>query len=107
MGAAVTLLGHDGFAFHRDGLIGTLRYLGAVDHRRELVEQPGQATDDAGFGLAAFTEQDDVLEAENGIGELRYHRIVVTHDARETAVVCRLRRFIRLRRTSALTGSSW
>jgi hypothetical protein len=65
----------------RDGRERVLRDLGAGEDRRPLVQQADEAAHQAGFRLAALAEQDDVLVAENGVGELRDHRVVVTGDA--------------------------
>ena len=46
------------------------------DRRRPLVEQADERTDDARLRLAALTEEDDVVAGEQGVLELRQHRVV-------------------------------
>ena len=56
----------------------------AARHDRDLVvEQIDQAAQDAALGLAAQSEQDEVVPREDGVDELRDDRLVVADDARE------------------------
>ncbi len=51
------------------------------DDRNLIVEQLGELANDAALGLAAQSEQDDVVFRENGVDELGNDRFVVTDDA--------------------------
>ena len=68
-------------ALGADGLIGVFRYLGAVKHRNPLVKQMGKAAHEARLGLAAFAEKDNVLAGQQGVHDLRDHRLIVALDA--------------------------
>ena len=80
---AVAAFGETGTAFGGDRPERVLGDFGSLDHRCFVVEQRGQATDEARLRLAPFAEKNDVLAAENGIGNLRDDGVVVAHDARE------------------------
>ena len=80
---AVAALGEDRAAFGGDRAERVFGDFRPVDHRRFVVEQRGQATYDARLRLAPFAEEDDVLAAENGVGNLRDDGVFVAHDARE------------------------
>ena len=54
---------------------------GTCEHRRPLVQQAGQAADDPGLRLAALSQEDDVLIAEESVGQLRDHGVVVAGDS--------------------------
>ena len=54
-----------------DRLVGVLAELGALDHRRPLVEQPDQGAQQPGLALAALAEQHDVVAGDQGALELR------------------------------------
>ena len=54
-----------------DRLVGVLAELGAVDHRRPLVEQPDQGAQQPGLALAALAEQHDVVAGDQRPLELR------------------------------------
>ena len=82
-GGFVALLGGDGAALGGDGRERVFGDLGALDDGRELVKQAREAAHDARLRLAALAEQDDVLAAEDGVGDLRQHRLVVADDAGE------------------------
>ena len=57
--------------------------LAAGDIRNLGIEQGGQGAQDAAFGLAAQSEQDEVMTRENGVDDLRHDGIVVSDDAGE------------------------
>ena len=57
----------------RDRLVGVLADLGAVDHRRPLVEQADERAQHPGLALPAFAEQHDVVAGEQRALELRDH----------------------------------
>ncbi len=55
--------------------------LAAREHGHRLVEQTGEQPRDPRLGLAALTEQHDVLAAQHGVLDLGDHRLVVADDA--------------------------
>ncbi len=64
---------------------------GAVDHRRPLVEQPGQRTQQPGFALAALAEQHNIMAGDQRPFQLRQHRVVEPEDSRPDLVAVRQR----------------
>ena len=58
-----------------DRLEGVLTQLGALDHRRPLVEQADERAQDPGLALAALAQQDDVVAGDDRPLHLRDHRI--------------------------------
>ena len=60
--------------------------LGAVDHRRPLVEQADDRADQAGLALAALAEQHEVVAREQGALEVGQHGLVEPDDAWEPGV---------------------
>ena len=77
----------------RDRLVGVLAELGAVDHRRPLVEQADQRAQQPGLALAALTEEHDVVPGDQGPLELRDDRVVEAVQARPgVAALARARR---------------
>ncbi len=65
--------------------VGVVAELGAGDVGRVGVEQRGERAQDAGLGLAAQAEQDEVVAREDGVDDLRDDRVVVADDAGEEA----------------------
>ena len=66
------------------GVIGVVRMLaelGAGDHRRPLVEQPGQRAQQSGLALPAFAEQDEVVAGDQRPLQLRQHGVLEAEDA--------------------------
>ena len=57
--------------------------LAARHHRDHLVEQVDQRAHQPRLRLAAQAEQDEVVPGEDGVDELRNHRLVVADHARE------------------------
>jgi len=53
----------------------------AWHHRDRVVEQFGEAAQDAALGLAAQAEQDEVVARQHRVHQLRDHRLVVADDA--------------------------
>jgi hypothetical protein len=51
------------------------------DVRNMGIEQRGQIAQDTAFGLAAQSEQNEIMTGENGVDDLRYYRVVVSHNA--------------------------
>ena len=82
-GRFVAGFGHDGAPLGGDRTERILGDLRALDDRRLLVEQRRQATHQPRFRLPALAKQHDVLPAEDGVDELRNHRVVVADDARK------------------------
>ena len=66
-----------------DGGVGIVTNLGAGDVGAGGVEECGEGAEDAGLGLAAEAEKDEVVFAEDGVDELRDDRVFVTDDAGE------------------------
>ena len=63
----VALLGVLRSAIEANGGEGVVVDLAAAHDRRLLVEERHQASDDAGLGLAALAQEDDVLPGEDGV----------------------------------------
>ena len=82
-GRLVASLGDDCAPARGDGAERILGNLGAVDHRHFVVQKRRQAAHDPRLRLPPLAEQHDVLPAENGVGHLRNHGLVVADDAGE------------------------
>ena len=54
---------------------------GQIRHLR--IEQRRQRSQDAAFGLAAQSEQNEIVARKNGVDDLRHDRVVVADDARK------------------------
>ena len=65
----------------RDRRVRVLAQLGALDHRRPLVEQAGQRAQQPGLALTALTEQHDVVAGDQRPLQLRQHGVVEADDA--------------------------
>jgi hypothetical protein len=76
----VALLGHEIPGRLGDRVVGVVVDLAAGHHRRPLVEQVDQGPDDAGLGLPPFPEEDHVVPGQQGVLELREHRVLVTQE---------------------------
>ncbi len=59
---------------------------GPADHRRPLVKQPDQRTQQPGLALTAFTEQDEVMARDQRPLHLRQNGVVEAQDARPDVV---------------------
>ena len=79
----VALLGQPRSAIEANGCEGVVVDLAAAHDRRLLVEEGHQASDDAGLGLAALAQEDDVLAGEHGVFHLGDDRVLEAHDAGE------------------------
>ena len=78
-GRIVTLFGDHvpaGFRDRRHWILGDFR---TVEDWCPFIEQRRQAPHHAGFCLAAFTQEDDVLAAENGVDDLWLYGTLVAH----------------------------
>ena len=75
--------GNELFAWRRNRRKRILGNFDAVEHRRPLVEQRHQRTEDPRLRLPAFAEQDQILTGEQRVLQLRQHRVVVADDARK------------------------
>ena len=82
-GRLVARLRHDGAPLGRDRAKRILGDLRPLDDRRFLVEQRRQPPHQPRFRLPPLAKQHDVLPAENGVHDLRNHRLVVADDARK------------------------
>ncbi len=51
------------------------------------IKQRRQGAQDAAFGLAAQTEQNEIVARENGVHDLGHHGVVIADDAGENARV--------------------
>jgi hypothetical protein len=51
-----------------------------------IVEQIGERAQDAALRLAAEAEQNEIVSGQNGVDELRDHRLVVADDPGEEAL---------------------
>ena len=79
----VALLGQPRSAIEANGGEGVVVDLAAAHDGRLLVEEGHQASDDAGLGLAALAQKDDVLAGEHGVFHLGDDRVLKAHDAGE------------------------
>jgi hypothetical protein len=57
--------------------------LAAGDDRNVLVEQAGDPAQDPALGLSPQSEQNEIVPREDGVDNLRDHRVVVPDDARK------------------------
>ena len=65
----------------RDRRVRVLAQLGALDHRRPLVEQAGQRAQQPRLALTAFAEQHDVVAGDQRPLQLRKHGVLEAQDA--------------------------
>ena len=66
-----------------DGLIRVVVDFAAFHVRRPFVQQSGQQTNKARFGLSAQTEQNKIMTGKNGVDDLRNDGIFISHDSRK------------------------
>ena len=57
--------------------------LAAGDEGKLGIEQRGERAENAALGLAAQSQQNEIMARENGVAELRHYRIFVADDAGE------------------------
>ena len=79
----VALLGVLRSAIEADRGEGVVVDLAAAHDWGLLVEERHQASDDAGLGLAALAQEDDVLPGQHGVFHLGDDRVLKAHDAGE------------------------
>ena len=82
-GGLVAHFGDEVAAELGDGRVGIVADLGAGDVGAVRIEQRGEGAEDAGFGLTAETEQDEVVLAEDGVDDLGDDGVFVSDDAGE------------------------
>ena len=66
-----------------DGLEGVVVDLAVADGGDFVVEEVDEGADEAGLGLAALAEEDDVLAGEDGVLDVREDGVLVADDAGE------------------------
>ena len=66
-----------------NGLIRVVADFRAFDERQVLVQQRGQQADEFGLGLAAQTEQNEIVPGQNGIHDLRRDGLFIADNARK------------------------
>ncbi len=82
-GGFVAHLGDEVAAEFGDGGVGVVANLGAGDVGAVRVEQSGEGAQDAGLGLAAEAEEDEVVLREDGVDDLGDDGVFVADDAGE------------------------
>ena len=63
--------------------VGVVVNLATGDVRRLSVEQRGQGAQDAAFGLAAQSQQNEIMARKNGVDDLGHDRVVISDNAGE------------------------
>ncbi len=86
-GGVLALLVHEPATRCADGGEGVLGDLDAVEHRRPLVEERGEAAEDPSLRLPALAEEDNVLRGEDGVLKPGQDRLVVPDDPGEEIAV--------------------
>ena len=66
-----------------DGRVGIVVNLATRDVRHLRIEQRRQGAQDAALGLAAQSQQNEIVARKNGVDDLRHDRVVVADDAGE------------------------
>ncbi len=79
----VALLGDQIAAAAADGMERIVADFAAGNVRQPFVQQSGQHADDAGLGLAAQSQQDEIVPRQNGVHDLWNHGIFEADHARE------------------------
>ncbi len=79
----VAFLGDQIAAAAADGMKRIVADFAARHVGQVFIQKPGQHPDDAGLGLAAQTQQDEIVPRQHGVNDLRHHGIFVAHNARE------------------------
>ena len=70
-----------------DWSVGIVPDLAVADVWHLLVEEVDERPDDARLGLAALTQEDDVLSGEDGVLQLRDDRILIAEDPRQDVLL--------------------
>src|SRR5690606_17430383 len=65
-------------------------HLAPRDDRDPLVEQRDELAQDPALGLAAESEEDEVVAREDRVHDLRHYRLLVPEDAGEELLACAL-----------------
>ena len=82
-GGVVSHFGDDADSVGADGMEGVVVEFAAGNDGDLFVQQVDQGADEAGFGLAPFAQQDDVLAGEDGVFQLGNDGVVEADDAGE------------------------
>jgi hypothetical protein len=82
-GGGLFHLGDEVFAAAAERVVGIVADFAAGDVGHLGVEQRGKRAQNAALGLAAETEQDEVVAGEDGMDDLRDDGVFVTQDAGE------------------------
>ena len=82
-GGGVAHFVNDAAGVGTDGVIGVVVEFAAVDDGDVFVQQVDHGADEAGFGLAALAQQDDVLAGQDGVFQLGDDGLLKANDAGE------------------------
>ena len=82
-GGGVAHFVNDATGIGADGVIGVVVKFAAVDDGDVFVQQVDHGANQAGLGLAAFAQQDDVLAGQDGVFQLRDNGLLEADDAGE------------------------
>ena len=82
-GSGVAVLGDLVAAAAANRSVGIVVNLATGNVRRLRIEQRGQSAQDAALGLAAQSQQNEIMARKNGVDDLRHDRVVVSDDAGE------------------------
>ena len=80
-GSGVAHLVNDAPGVGADGVVGVVVELAAVNDGDALVQQADHGANQAGFGLAALAQQDDVLAGQDGVFQLGDDGLLEADDA--------------------------
>ena len=86
-GRIVPLLGHNAPPVRAERMIRIIIQLAARDNRNPLVQQVHHLPNQPRLRLPPFPQQDDVLPRQNGILQLRNHRLLKADDAGESRLL--------------------
>ena len=90
-GGVFALFGEEALAGGGDGGEGVVVDFGAGEDGDPFVEEFGEHAEDAGFGLAAEAEEEDVVLGEDGVDDLGDDGIAIAEDAGEEVGVASAR----------------
>ena len=82
----VALLGHQIAAAAADRMKRVVADFASGHIRQALVKKPGEHADDAGFGLSAQSQQNEIVPREHGVDNLWNHGIFEADHAGEQVV---------------------
>ena len=80
-GGCVAHVGHRLPGVRAEGIVGVVVEFAAGDDRDLIVQQVDHLPDQAGLGLPALAQQDDVLAGQDGVFQLGNDRLVEADDA--------------------------